>query len=225
MTYSKMYSHILLSGDIKEIDKISPKTKNTSIKALVILSKYLRIHEEFKGQLKSYGIKLFKADVLSSFMRLYNNPSLDLMDWYAKALKVLRPNEKLFSLILAEQKNILEIETKGNVVLYLDKELVEKSKELGFNLSKTFENRLKHLINGNSSIFTKNISNLTIQNNKWWAGPDSDRRPSARQADVLTRLDDRPTLLFSISFFLLRRFVWLLHIENSSLLLIYFPIF
>ena len=29
----------------------------------------------------------------------------------------------------------------------------------------------------------------------WWAGPDSDRRPSARQADVLTRLDDRPTCL------------------------------
>ena len=35
--------------------------------------------------------------------------------------------------------------TKGNVVLYLDKELVEKSKELGFNLSKTFENHLKQL--------------------------------------------------------------------------------
>ena len=35
---------------------------------------------------------------------------------------------------------------KGNVVLYLDKELVEKSKALGFNLSKTFEKHLKHLI-------------------------------------------------------------------------------
>jgi post-segregation antitoxin (ccd killing protein) len=35
---------------------------------------------------------------------------------------------------------------KGNVVLYLDRELVSKSKELGFNLSKTFENHLKHLI-------------------------------------------------------------------------------
>src|SRR3990172_2646913 len=35
---------------------------------------------------------------------------------------------------------------KGNVVLYLDKDLVEKSKELGFNLSKTFENHLKHLM-------------------------------------------------------------------------------
>jgi post-segregation antitoxin (ccd killing protein) len=30
--------------------------------------------------------------------------------------------------------------TKGNLVLYIDKDLVEKSKELGFNLSKTFEN-------------------------------------------------------------------------------------
>ena len=35
---------------------------------------------------------------------------------------------------------------KRNVVLYLDKGLVEKSRELGFNLSKTFENYLKSLI-------------------------------------------------------------------------------
>ena len=38
------------------------------------------------------------------------------------------------------------VRKKRNVVLYLDKELVEKSRELGFNLSKTFENQLKHLI-------------------------------------------------------------------------------
>jgi post-segregation antitoxin (ccd killing protein) len=36
---------------------------------------------------------------------------------------------------------------KHNVVLYLDKELAEKSRELGFNLSKTFENTLKQLVN------------------------------------------------------------------------------
>jgi hypothetical protein len=35
---------------------------------------------------------------------------------------------------------------KGNVVLYLDRDLVEKSKSLGFNLSKTFENHLMQLI-------------------------------------------------------------------------------
>ena len=88
-----MYIHISLSGDIKEIDKISLKTKNTSIKALVVLSKYLGIHEAFKGQLKNYGIRLFRAEAFGSFMRLYNNSSLDLMDWYARALKVLRPKE------------------------------------------------------------------------------------------------------------------------------------
>ena len=36
--------------------------------------------------------------------------------------------------------------SKHNLVLYVNKELVDKSKELGFNLSRTFENHLKHLI-------------------------------------------------------------------------------
>jgi hypothetical protein len=84
--------------------------------------------------------------------------------------------------------------TKGNLVLYLDKDLVAKSKELGFNLSKTFENHLKHLITQFSQCNSANTSDLTVKNVGWWAGPDSNRRPSARQADVLTRLDDRPTL-------------------------------
>ena len=35
---------------------------------------------------------------------------------------------------------------KGNLVLYLDKDLIRESKELGFNLSRTFENHLKQLI-------------------------------------------------------------------------------
>ncbi len=85
--------------------------------------------------------------------------------------------------------------TKGNVVLYLDKDLVEKSKSLGFNLSKTFENHLKHLITQFSTCNPDNNFDSASKNREWWAGPDSDRRPSARQADVLTRLDDRPTLL------------------------------
>ena len=35
---------------------------------------------------------------------------------------------------------------KRNLVLYVDAELVEKIREYGFNLSKTFENRMKTLI-------------------------------------------------------------------------------
>jgi hypothetical protein len=82
---------------------------------------------------------------------------------------------------------------KRNVVLYLDKELVEKMRELGFNLSKTFENHLKRLVSHVDCIYTQNNSRC------WWAGPDLNRRPSARQADVLTVLDDRPFVPFILT--------------------------
>ena len=87
---------------------------------------------------------------------------------------------------------------KRNVVLYLDKELVEKSQELGFNLSKTFENHLKHLIMHFSTVNSVNNCNTTIENSEKWAGPDLNRRPLARKANVLTKLDDRPTFIFLI---------------------------
>jgi hypothetical protein len=58
----------------------------------------------------------------------------------------------------------MQMVNKENVVLYLDKEIVEKSKELGFNLSKTFENHLKYLMTqlsiGNS------INNFELCENK-----------------------------------------------------------
>src|SRR3990170_6955154 len=93
---------------------------------------------------------------------------------------------------------------KGNVVLYLDKELVEKSKELGFNLSKSFENHLKHLMTQFSTINSVNNFESSENNLKKWAEPDLNRRPLARKANVLTRLDDQPSfsdlLLDSLSF-------------------------
>ena len=81
---------------------------------------------------------------------------------------------------------------KRNVVLYLDRELVEKSKELGFNLSKTFENHLKCRITQFSTGNSVNNFDSGIENDEWWAEPDLNRRPLARKANVLTKLDDRP---------------------------------
>ena len=51
---------------------------------------------------------------------------------------------------------------KRNVVLYLDAEIVEKTRELGFNLSKTCENHLKQLINRFSSFSSVNNSENNI---------------------------------------------------------------
>jgi len=60
--------------------------------------------------------------------------------------------------------------------------LVEKSRELGFNLSKTFENHLKQLLTQFSSVNSVNNGGNSSNVNFWWAGPDLNRRPSARQA-------------------------------------------
>ena len=91
------------------------------------------------------------------------------------------------------------INKKRNVVLYLDKELVEKSRELGFNLSKTFENHLKCLITQFSTGNSVNHSDSAIKNDEWWAEPDLNRRPLARKANVLTKLDDRPLKFSPVS--------------------------
>jgi hypothetical protein len=62
---------------------------------------------------------------------------------------------------VAERMRI-QMSNKRNLVLYMDDDLVKKSKELGFNLSKTFENHLKHLINNFSTVYTQKSLNSEI---------------------------------------------------------------
>ena len=91
----------------------------------------------------------------------------------------------------------MQMSNKHNLVLYIDKELVEKTRSLGFNLSKTFENHLKQLLTQFSTVNSINNTGNNGIHDVWWAGPDLNRRPSARQADVLTELDYRPPCYFA----------------------------
>jgi integrase/recombinase XerD len=84
--------------------------------------------------------------------------------------------------------------TKGNVVLYLDKDLVEKSRELGFNLSKTLENHLKQLMTQFSTRNSVNNVDSSSKNGGWWAEPDLNRRPLARKAPE-SSLEDQEEML------------------------------
>ena len=86
-----------------------------------------------------------------------------------------------------------QMSNKHNLVLYIDRELVEKTRNLGFNLSKTFENHLKQLITQFSQVNQLNNCESNVTHSDWWAGPDLNRRPLARKANVLTKLDDRPS--------------------------------
>jgi hypothetical protein len=54
-----------------------------------------------------------------------------------------------------------KMNNKRNVVLYLDKDLAEKTRELGFNLPNTFENHLKQLITQFSNV------NLVDDSDSW----------------------------------------------------------
>jgi len=58
----------------------------------------------------------------------------------------------------------VQLTNKGNLVLYLDKEIIQKSKEMGFNLSKTFENHLKHLMTQFSTC--NSLKNFNSHENK-----------------------------------------------------------
>ena len=81
----------------------------------------------------------------------------------------------------------MQLSNKHNLVLYVDQELVEKSRNLGFNLSKTFENHLKHLITQFSAVNSMNNYDSTSKDCEWWAEPDLNRRPLARKANVLSQ--------------------------------------
>ena len=78
---------------------------------------------------------------------------------------------------------------KHNLVLYLDKDLVEKARNLGFNLSKIFENHLKHLITQFSTVSSRNNFESTDKKSKRWDGPDLNRRPSTRQAPGIPTIE------------------------------------
>ena len=95
-------------------------------------------------------------------------------------------------------KNHNKTKNKTTVSLYLSKDLVKRAKDHKLNFSRVTEQALSSILDymetQNMQTSSDSPTQGLLKRNLWWAGPDSDRRPSARQADVLTRLDDRPTV-------------------------------
>ena len=75
-------------------------------------------------------------------------------------------------------------------MIYLSKVVVERARFHNLNLRRITEQALISILdylepqnNKQSSDFLDKHSSPKV---RWWAGPDLNRRPSARQADVLT---------------------------------------
>ena len=79
------------------------------------------------------------------------------------------------------------------VTIRIDRQIHQKARELGLNISKTCENCLKEAIQALEDRKNKSRTeggyvdtpSVSLPQNCWWAGPDLNQRPSARQADVL----------------------------------------
>jgi len=133
LCYARRFCY-LLNGNLRDIDTIPSTTRNNTIKSLIILSKFLGIHQEFKHRLQDYGVKMARPDVFASFLRIYNNHSTDLLEWYSKTSSVLRENEKLllrFLLSTGVRKEegiqsfnkIIELTKQSNLAIYYNEEL------------------------------------------------------------------------------------------------------
>ena len=95
MCYARKYKH-LIYGNLRELDFLQDSTKATVVKALVVLSKFLGIHSQFKQRLQDYGIKIKRPDSFTSFLRILKNNNSDILNYYHKATEVLRSHEKLY---------------------------------------------------------------------------------------------------------------------------------
>ena len=95
LCYNRKYGH-LMNGNLRELDKLSLSVKNNTIKSLIILSKYLQIHEPFAKQLKQNNVKVTSPDSFSSFIRIFNSNDHNTIGWINQANTVLKDNERLY---------------------------------------------------------------------------------------------------------------------------------
>ena len=93
--YCRKYSH-MLSGNLRELELLTPNVRDHVIKALIALSKYLGVYDNFRSKLKNYGIKLSTPNTFNAFLRIMNGNSSEILKWYNEAKPILRDNERVF---------------------------------------------------------------------------------------------------------------------------------
>ena len=113
-----------------------PESKRKNIlKAMVCLSKYLGVYEEYKAKLKSYDIKWSNEDTaFNGFLAIFNHKHDTLPEYIKEIQPILHENERLFLRFLAVtglRKNeaitsfnmIIDLSSKGELGEYYNAEL------------------------------------------------------------------------------------------------------
>jgi len=136
LCYTRKY-HYLLYGNLKELDNLTESTKATVVKGLIILSKFLGIHQQFKQRLLDYGIKIHRPNSFDTFIRILNtnsNGNNNILKWLSEVQPILNDSENTFlrfclysglrkSEALLSFNRIIELNNKGLLNEYYDANL------------------------------------------------------------------------------------------------------
>jgi hypothetical protein len=144
----------MISGDLNDLELLSPHIRNHAIKSLIVLSKYLGIHQQFKQKLSNFGIKTYRQDSFTSFLRILNtnNNGNDVLKWLNEVQPVLSDSENTFlrfclylglrkSEVITSFNKIIELNNNGLLNEYYDKDL---NCLLHFKYPKDFIRRTKN---------------------------------------------------------------------------------
>jgi intergrase/recombinase len=124
MRYAKKYSHFLLKRDFSELNTFSNCKRNHVLKALSALAKFLGMYEEFKGLMKSYGLKWssVKAEDLI-ISRLTNaNGNSTIFKWISEVKSELPKLEVFLDFVLVSGLRYNESIRAYNLIIELAKE-------------------------------------------------------------------------------------------------------
>jgi len=132
--YAKKYQNLLVN--IRGIDNLPITIKSNVVKSLIILSKFLGLHQQFKKRLLDYGVKMHRQDSFTSFLRILNtnNNGNDVIKWLKEVYPILNDNENIFlrfclysglrkSEAIVSFNRIIELNSKGLLNEYYNKDL------------------------------------------------------------------------------------------------------
>ena len=80
LCYARKYQH-LMAGNLAEVEAFSDSKRNSVLKALISLSKYVGTYREFKAKMKAYGIGWSRTSSVDAFLRIMSNRNSDVLKW------------------------------------------------------------------------------------------------------------------------------------------------
>ena len=124
MRYAKKYSHCLLKRDFSELNTFSVYKRNHVLKALSGLAKFLGMYEEFKGLMKSYGLKWISVnaeDLIISRLTKANG-NLEVVKWINEVKSELPKLEVFLDLVSVSGLRFNESVRAYNLIIELARE-------------------------------------------------------------------------------------------------------